>query len=44
MQKLILVHYASLDGCMNEKKIEKSGKKKEKKEKKKRWSALNYKK
>jgi len=29
---------------MNEKKIEKSGKKKEKKEKKKRWSALNYKK
>jgi len=28
VQNLILVHYESLEGCMNEKKIEKSGKKK----------------
>ena len=27
MQNLILVHYESLEGCMNEKKIEKSKKK-----------------
>jgi len=29
VQNLILVHYESLEGCMNEKKIEKSEKKKE---------------